>query len=57
MFIQCMLQHHTIHSCKPHQEGWEDRGWEAGLIPPSQATSLGSARRSDRTPFVDYVVE
>ena len=29
------------------------RGWEAGPQPPSQATSPGSARRSDRTPFVD----
>jgi len=32
------------------------RSWEAGLTPPSLATSLGSARGSDRTPFVDYVV-
>lgn len=35
----------------------DGRGWEAGPQPPSQATSPGSARRSDRTPFVDYVVE
>ena len=37
------------------------RSWEAGLTPPSLATSLGSAHRSEiRTPFVrpivDYVV-
>ena len=46
-----------------HDKGAADRDgrrlprrWEAGLTPPSLATSLGSARWSDRTPFVGYVV-